>query len=695
MSALEHIRKRPALVISVLGLALVLFIITAVSDNIFSFFSDRDSAVVVDGEKLKYDKWKSSASRIADNMRQQGQEDFDFAVADEQALQAIINENLLDKQIEKLGINATDEEMAAYLFGPTSIVTPEAQRYGFATAEDFYSYAYSNEPGSENARALWQDMENRVRRQVLTAKFQLQLGAITANKLDAKAYYDENKNVTLSIAKVDYATLANDEFEVTEAEINERYNQNKENYKLETETRMVDYIYVTPTPSVDDQNAASEEVLNAISELKKTEGTEAIAGNYAFATEVHTASAATLPASLRNAVERIQSDTVVMLSYAGSTYNLAKLLSTKVAAEKADVDFFFTNNAVVPMDSVFAAISAGEINESSDSVQKVSQKTLNLVDNALIAEYYDNFVNATKGEATIVTDKEFKTNILNSIFGGQIDPTQIDGIDVCYRVNSVEEPQTIYEIAAITREVVPSNATISGLRQELADYAAKNANAKAFKENADSTNFSIMQGRVTGERFAVVNNFGAPVPQTVSAVRWAMEDAKVGDVSDVFEVGESFIVLAVTDIYSDYIPVKDTTINEYITNELRAEKKGAKLVADYAGKADSISTYATAMNTQPLTVRVNYAQNNGGIMGADPKFLGAVGAANEGQLVGPIATGTAAVVLQVTAVDNAGAEFDYDVVAPMAQRMFQFNVNQALRANKEIEYKALRFESRE
>ena len=111
MSALEHIRKRPALVISVLGLALVLFIITAVSDNIFSFFSDRDSAVVVDGEKLKYDKWKSSASLIADNMRQQGQEDFDFAVADEQALQAIINENLLDKQIEKLGINATDEEM--------------------------------------------------------------------------------------------------------------------------------------------------------------------------------------------------------------------------------------------------------------------------------------------------------------------------------------------------------------------------------------------------------------------------------------------------------------------------------------------------------------------------------------------------------------------------------------------------------
>lgn len=696
MSALEHIRKRPALVISVLGLALVLFIITAVSDNIFSFFGDRDSAVVVDGEKLKYDEWKKSANIIAENMRQNGQDNFDAAVADEQALQAIINENLLDKQIEKLGINATDEEMAAFLFGPTSIVTREAQRYGFASAEDFYSYAYSNEQGSEGVRALWEDMENRLHRELLTQKYYLQLDALTANKLDAKAYYDENKNVTLSLAKVDYTTLGDEEFAVSDDEIKARYNENKAAYKLYNETRMVDYIYVTPTPSAEDRIAAQTEVEDAIANLKATPGTEAIAGSYTFTTDVHTASAASLPANLRNAIDRIQADSVVLLSFSGNTYNIAKLLSTKDAVEKADVDFFFTNNAVLPMDStIVAAINAGEINESNDSIQKVSQKTLNLVNNALIAEYYDNFVGATARQAVAVTDKEFKANILSTIFAGQVDPANFDAIDVCYRVNSAEAAQPIYEIAAITREVVPSETTISTLRQQLSDYAAKNANAKAFKENADSTSFTVMQGRVTAERFAVINNFGSTIPQTVAAVRWAMEDAKVGDVSDVYEAGESFIVLAVNDIYTDYIPVSEKTVNDYIKNELIAEKKGAKLVADYKGKGDSIAAYATAMNTQPLTVRVNYAQNNGGIMGADPKFLGAVGAAKEGAIVGPIATNNSAVVLQITAIDNAGGDFDYNTVAPMAQRLFQFNVNQALRANKDIEYKALRFESRE
>ncbi|MDE5657891.1 MAG: SurA N-terminal domain-containing protein, partial [Muribaculaceae bacterium] len=104
--------------ISILGLALVLFIITAVSDNITSFFGDRDTAVKVDGEKLKYDKWKRSASQISEQMRQSGRDDVDFSYADEMALQQIVDEELFNNELEALGITVTDEEMQDYLFGP-------------------------------------------------------------------------------------------------------------------------------------------------------------------------------------------------------------------------------------------------------------------------------------------------------------------------------------------------------------------------------------------------------------------------------------------------------------------------------------------------------------------------------------------------------------------------------------------------
>ncbi|MDE6199989.1 MAG: hypothetical protein K2G06_09135, partial [Muribaculaceae bacterium] len=451
------------------------------------------------------------------------------------------------------------------------------------------------------------------------------------------------------------------------------------------------------TASAQDAAAASDEVVNAISRLKSTPGTEAIAGNYAFETAVHTGSASSLPASLRNSIERIAADTVVMLSFNGSAYNIAKLLNAKTGIEKADVDFFITDNANLPVDSIVAAVSAGDIAQYGDSIQKVSQKELKLIDNALLAGYADNFINAPQG-ANVVTDNDFKANILSALFGGQVDPARMDmdAIGVCYKVNSVEEPQTIYEVAAITRPLVPSEETINTLRKELVDYSVKNANAEAFAKNIGSSSFHIEKGRISPDRFAVIGQNGQRIPQTVSLVRWAMDEAKKGDVSEVVDAGDSFIVVAVSDIYADnYVPATDATVAEQLANELRAEKKGAKLVGDYAGKGKSVDEYAAAMGTQPVTVRANYAQNDGGILRADSKFLAAVGAAQKGQLVGPVATGSAAVVFEVVDVDNAGGEFVFEQVAPMVSRMFQFNVNQALRANKDINYKALRFETRE
>ena len=253
-----------------------------------------------------------------------------------------------------------------------------------------------------------------------------------------------------------------------------------------------------------------------------------------------------------------------------------------------------------------------------------------------------------------------------------------------------------YEIASITRSVVPSQETISQLRQELADYSAKNANAEALKNNIGSTKFHVEQGRVNGDRFAVIGQNGQRIPQTVSLVRWALEDANKGEVSDVIDAGDSFIVIAVSDIYDGkYVPVTDPTVKDLLTQRIRAEKKSAKLVADYAGKGKNVDEYAEAMNTRPVTVRANYAQNDGGIFRGDSKFLAAVGTAEQGKLVGPVATGTGAVVFEVVGADNVGGDFDFEQLAPVVSQMFRFDVSNALRANKDIKYKAIRFESRD
>lgn len=690
MSALEHIRKRPALVISVLGLALVLFIITAVSDNIFSFFGDRDTAAKVDGEKLKYDKWDKM--RKSPVFLKNMQQTTDNSVIDEAALQRIINDELLNKELDKLGITVTDEEMQGYLFGPASIATPVAQSYGFETAEQFYSYAYSNDPDAASARALWEDMDNDLRKNVKAMKFQMMLGALTANKVDAEIYHNDNKNVTLNLAKVDFISMGNEDFKVTDAEINERYNKDKERYRIDTERRLVDYIIVTPTPSPEDITATSEEVTAAIEALRNSTGTEPISSR--FQTSVVKGSLKSLPANVQNAIERIEQENTVALSAMGSNYNIAKFLSKTNGVEKANVDFYFSANSVIPGDSVLNALVKNDIARYGDTVQVMSKPDLNIFASVNLANYADRFINAA-GQASKADDKEFKEAIIDEVFGSH-NGVNVDDVEVCYKVNSVEDPTDLYEIAYITRELVPSETTINNLRKQLAEYSAKNANADAFKKNAANSNFHVEQGYVSPDHFAIMTKEGQRIPQTVSLVRWAFEDAKKGDVSSVIEADDSFIVIALDDIYSDgYAPATDPIVKEQLTEKIRADKKGAKLLADYKGKSNSVDGYAAAMNTQPITVRANYANNDGNIFRNDPKFLAAVGAAQEGKVNGPVATNSGIVVFEVVNVDNAGAEFDYKALAPQLSNMFQFDINNALRANKDIDYKALRFESKD
>ncbi len=53
MSALEQIRQRPILIISILGIALLLFILTAV-DRPGELFSDNHTVAEVGGKKIDY-----------------------------------------------------------------------------------------------------------------------------------------------------------------------------------------------------------------------------------------------------------------------------------------------------------------------------------------------------------------------------------------------------------------------------------------------------------------------------------------------------------------------------------------------------------------------------------------------------------------------------------------------------------------
>lgn len=675
MSALEQIRKRPALVIGVLGLALLLFLFTGI-DRLGDLFTDRDSAVKVDGEKIRM----AQVSARAEQANRQNSSD-DLTQVEEQMIQQMINEALFEAEYKRLGIEVTDQELAALFFGETAnpYFVRIAQQYGFPNLEEFYKYASSNQPGAEQVKDLWDEMKQNAISDLRQAKFTSLLGAINVNKLDAKALYDDNaRTANILMAKKDYTTVPDDEVSVSDDEIRDRYKRDKALYAIPDEQRLVGYILVNVTPSQDDYLAAQQEVESAIQGLKELPSTDAVSGNFNFAAETLTARRENIAdAAIKNNLDDILNDTVRLVSFNNDTYTIAKLIDTYVTNDSVYCDMAYIDSTA-DTDSVISLLNAGTA--PSELGEKILDSRENIgfsLIEAQNAPFREQLINATPGQYFIL----------------DIPNAQPDQPAAAVRVVKIPEQARIYEIAKITRKVDPSSATYNKLNEDLRTYIANNTTTKDFMDNAAEANYTASQTIVKPSSLSIQG-----LKSTAAAAAWAM-NAKKGEVSEVYSDPEKTYLLAlvVDDIYDNgYITVANPNVAQSIATTLRNEKKGEKLVADYAGKAKDVEGYADKMGTTAETLSVTFGQDYiRGFRPGDADMLANVAVAKEGELVGPFAASNGVVVFQITGIESHGRDFDFETDrTTVAQReigALQQNLINILRANKNIKYNVQRF----
>lgn len=205
------------------------------------------------------------------------------------------------------------------------------------------------------------------------------------------------------------------------------------------------------------------------------------------------------------------------------------------------------------------------------------------------------------------------------------------------------------------------------LESKLQNYVTAHKNAREFADSAQAGGYTVFPFYVSASSPSMGN-----VTDSHSAVAWAMEADK-GDVSQVFGDIQSgnFMAVALEDIYEDYTPARDPQLNDALARRARNDKKAAKLIADYAGKAKDVAGYAKLMGAEVDTTTVNFGQQFvPGIGMGESELQGRVATAKAGDLIGPLQGNNAVIVLQVTGIDNEGRPFDLNenTVRYMQQR---------------------------
>ncbi|HUS03835.1 MAG TPA: peptidylprolyl isomerase, partial [Chitinophagaceae bacterium] len=448
----------------------------------------------------------------------------------------------------------------------------------------------------------------------------------TPTWLATKETEEENSFANISYVAVPYTVISDSSIKVTDGDIENYLEKYKAKYKQEA-GRMMSYVTFSGLPSAKD----SAEVKSLVETLRPqfAADTNAKAFLARNTSAINFFDGYVLKAKMqmpnKDSITALANGQVLGPYLDAGNYVIAKKISTKILPDSIKCRHILlgTSNpqtgaplmadsiAKQKIDSIENAIKAGaDFNALQEkySTDEVAKKDKGVMTFDLATMQSENF--AKEFGDFLLNEKGETKKVVKTQFGWHY-------IEILEKKN----PQPAYKVAYMAKEIIPSDETVnaanaaatklSGMARDIKafdDYVKKNGLAKVdvpavIKEN-DGTLGGLQDAR--------------PV------VKWAF-DAKEGEVSEPFSVGNQFVVAVVTKKVKEGLP-DSKTARPLVEGFIRNKKKADEIIKK-VGKNASLEAAAAAYQRQVLTtgtdstITFNAAIING--IGNEPKVAGA------------------------------------------------------------------------
>jgi len=659
MATLEKIRSKSVLLFVIIIVALLAFILGDFLTSGRTYFGSGTTVAEAAGAKVDYTAYQNRLTQLSEQYQAQGRQ-FDNDRMSQSVIQDLLVEQLLNQEYDRLGITVTAGELTQAMTGDTPhpaaarFISGISRQLGLPTPSGAAVYDAMSNPAKygltpeigTQIKAAWAATEADVEATMKSEKFnRLVAGLFTANKLDARAVYDDGAN-SRSIIYASKSLSAATQTDVTDDDILAAWKEAKETYRLGEESRAVEYVLVDIEPSQADRLAGQKEVEDALLALNAQPATDGVSANTRFLINRVEAPASQISdRALKAFADTAATGAAVILSHTNDTYTLAKLIDKHNNIDSIQVSYLMAQSPEL-LDSALTAVRGGATMASLSDGRTLQgiDSTWTSLGNGFPEGLAERLTNATVGEAFTYTDS--------------IQGQAASGI---YRVERRHAPVPFYDLAVIEYTIDPSGETLAQLSSDLNTFLAANSSADEFSAHAAENGYTAVPAMVSASTPLVGN-----VSDSRGAVKWAME-AKKGQVSPSFQDNKQtyLMAIAVKDIYDgDYLPHTAPAINASLRQQALAKKRGQALVEQYSGKAKDVAGYAAAMESKVDTVSVVFSQAMlPGIGFNESAIQGAVASADKGALVGPVAGNNAVVVFQVLDTKTEGRPYNFDEYA--------------------------------
>lgn len=680
MATLQKIRNRGKILIATLGLALFAFIAEEFVRSLSYTQAESHQRVgKIYGEKINVQEFNAMVEEYTDVVKfTQGINtltDDQLAMFRDQVWQSLVNEKLMEKECEKLGLTVTDAEMQDIINNgrnPLLAQTPfRTAQGGFDVnaLKQFlsqYNEVITNPDINSEIKAqytqmnnYWKFIEKTIRQQTLNKKYQALLnGTMVSNPVAAQASFDGRTNeADIYMAALPYSSIKDDEVTVEDSDIKAKYEELKDMFRTNEETRDIKYIDIHVTASEADKAALQKEMEGYAQAL--AEGADPAKTVREAASQVPYSA---LPVSAKSLPHDIaeQLDSLSVGGQVGpfvhnhdNSINIVRLINKVSLPDSVEIrQIAAPGNDMAACektaDSIMAALAAG-------------------ADFDTIAKKYDQPATKTwitsnqyEGQVIDESNRKFISTISNAAVGSNnkivLDGQGVIIAQVTDRRNIIDK----YEVAVIKRNIDFSKDTYGKAYNDLSSFLAGNPKAEDIEANAAQAGYTVQTRKnVSSTEHNVVN-----VRSTREAMRWIFnEDTELGDVSPLYECGENdhLLVIILNGVHDKgYMAWDDEQIRSFLTAEVIKDKKAAILM-EKMNAAQSIADVAKMEGAVTDTIKhITFASTAfvSKVGASEPALSGAVSKANKGDFKSGVKGKSAIYAFQVVDKKKTDAKFD-------------------------------------
>ena len=556
----------------------------------------------------------------------------------EQAYNRVVNQKLREQQMEQLGISVTDSEVEAMVFGETP--HPIIRRQ-FADSTGQINYQLlQNMAQNPQARSQWLQLEQYLRQQRRQQKMSsLVQSTIQISENDIKDYYRrQNTSASARYVSLRYAQVPDDSISVTESDLRSYYENNKEDFKRE-KTVTIEYATTTKEATAEDSSAIASDLSELRGDFKTTEQDSLFLVNNASDSDFSSAYQTPDQMSARVAdsiYANPEPGRIVGPVFGGGQAHLIKIRDTRAA----ETEYAHARHILLKTDQANSEMR-NRLQAIRDSIESGTASF------AGMARKYSDDQSASQGGDL----GWFAQGSMADAFGEAVftaEPGSLVGpirSEFGYHLIKVEtRASKAVQRANLAYNLSPSQSTLADQESQLGDLAYYAEESGNFREEAQRLDLSIQQVQVETGQSSI------PGIGQSSALSQFLETASTGNMSEVVELNDKFVVAHVTNVTPEgYRPFSE--VESQIRPQVALQKK-RKIVVQRMERAFAQSDFESLPEALGTDIRtqsdLSFSTNTVPGLGREPKFVGTVFGLDEGQTSGVVEGSNAAFVVQAT-----------------------------------------------